>query len=254
MMKLAVLSALLGSAAAFTTSTNSLPSIARSVQKSSLNMETKADLEVLAKKCNPVIGFYDPIGLSDAEFWGYSNEATIGWIRHAEIKHGRIAMFAFVGYIAAANGVHFPWAMQLDGTPFPDITNPPALWDAVSDDAKTQIFGVIFFLEWWSEFGGKHYMAGGKPGDFPDFKGAEGMPHYVPFNFYDPFGFSKNMSEEKKESRLVAEINNGRLAMIGILGFLAEQTTPGSVPALSSVVQHYDGEPMAPFVNNYLIH
>jgi len=217
-------------------------------------METKADLEVLAKKLNPLVGFYDPLNLAEAEFWGESNEATIGFLRHAEIKHGRVAMFAFVGYIAAANGVRFPWPMQTDGAPFPDITNPPALWDAIPDIAKAQIFGVIFFLEFWSEFGGTHYMRGGKPGDMPDFaNNAEGMPHYVPFNLYDPFGLSKNMSEEKKESRLRAEINNGRLAQIGILGFLAEQTTPGSVPALAGVVQPYDGEPMAPFVENYLL-
>ena len=60
------------------------------------------------------------------------------------------------------------------------------------------------------------------------------------------------MSEEKKASRLRAEINNGRLAQLGILGFLSEQVCPGSVPALSGVVQPYDGEPMAPFVTNYM--
>ena len=50
--------------------------------------ETKADLEVLAKELNPLIGFYDPLNLAEAEFWGQSNEATIGFLRHAEIKHG----------------------------------------------------------------------------------------------------------------------------------------------------------------------
>lgn len=61
-------------------------------------------------------------------------------------------MFAFVGYIVHANGIKFPWAMQMDGTPFPDANgNPPALWDSVSDDAKWQIFGLIAFLEFWSE-------------------------------------------------------------------------------------------------------
>ena len=43
-------------------------------------------------------------------------------------------------------------------------------------------------------------MAGGRPGDFPDFTyGEDGIPHPVPFNFYDPFKFSKNMSPEKSE-------------------------------------------------------
>ena len=46
---------------------------------------------------------------------------------------------------------------------------------------------------------------------------------------------------------LLAEINNGRLAMLGIMGFLAEQKVPGAVPALTGIVKPYAGEIMAPF-------
>jgi len=211
--------------------------------------ETRADLEVLAKGLNPTIGFYDPLNLSDGEFWDQSNEATIGWLRHAEIKHGRVAMFAFVGYCVHANGIKFPWPMQMDGAAFPTGTNPPELWDQVSDSAKWQIFGLIFFLELWGEVSTddhKHYMNGGKPGDFPDFD-VVALPHPVPFNLYDPFGLSKNKSEESKARGLKVEINNGRLAMLGIFAFLSEQTIPGSVPVLKTIVQPYDGEVMAPF-------
>jgi len=242
--------ALASTASAFTPSA-SLPSTS-----STQLFETKADLEVLAKKLNPVIGFYDPLNLAEAEFWGTTNEETIGFLRHAEIKHGRVAMFAFVGYIAHANGLKFPWAMQLDGTPFPTETNPPLLWDTISDTAKWQIFTVIAFLEFWSELStdaNQHYMRGGKPGKFPEFVSGPdsgGIPHPVPFNYYDPFGFSKNRSAEAKERGLIAEINNGRLAQLGIIGFLSEQTTPGSVPLLSGIVKPYAGEVMAPFSHN----
>jgi len=40
--------------------------------------------------------------------------------------------------------------------------------------------------------------------------------------------------------------------MLGIFGFLSEATIPGSVPALSSIVQPYSGEVMAPFSENVL--
>merc|ERR1719291_1230253 len=71
--------------------------------------DAKADLEVLAAKANPVIKFYDPLNLSGQEFWYTSNEATIGFLHEAEVKHGRVAMAAFVGYIVHANGITWPW-------------------------------------------------------------------------------------------------------------------------------------------------
>ena len=79
MKSASILLSLVASASAFApASTNSRASVA--VQ------ESKADLEALAGELNPVVNFYDPLNLAEAEFWGDSNEATIGFLRHAEIK------------------------------------------------------------------------------------------------------------------------------------------------------------------------
>ena len=68
--------------------------------------------------------------------------------------------------------------------------------------------------------GQAHYMRGGKPGYFPSLK--KNIPHPIPLDFWDPLGFTKKMSDEKKAASLRAEVNNGRLAMLGIMAFLAE--------------------------------
>lgn len=71
-------------------------------------------------------------------------------------------------------------------------------------------------------------MRGGKPGAFPKFSEHKDLvPHPVPFNLFDPFGLSNKKSDAKKERGLISEINNGRLAMIGIFGFMAEQKVSG---------------------------
>lgn len=253
-MKIALSSILVASAAAFTPSSFHGASVKSGVtSSSSLKMETLEDLSVLAKKLNPIVPRFDPLGLSTSNFWGQSQEATIGFLRESEVKHGRIAMFAFVGYIVHSNDIVWPWPMQLDGTPFPRGLSAPEAWDAIPDVAKLQIFAFIGFLEYWRECNcEKHYMRGGKIGEMPAFNDK-----YIPggaLNLYDPFGWRKNMSEEAKANGLVKEINNGRLAMLGIFGFVCEAKIEGSVPALKGIIGHYDGEFMAPFSQSILPH
>jgi len=227
--------------------------------QNAVRMETKADLEVLAKELNPVVGFWDPLGLADDQFkgnaWmGDSVEETIGFLRHAEIKHGRIAMAAFVGFIVQSNGIHFPWATTFSGTTYADIAaagGPPAQWDAIPTAGKWQIFILIGLLEFWGEGGGidaqTHYMKGGKPGAYPSFAYVRDQLGQPPLDLFDPFGFSKKQTDEQKKRGLLVELNNGRLAMLGTMGFVSAASVEGSVPALAGKITHYDGEVMAPW-------
>eukprot|EP00535_Pseudo-nitzschia_heimii_P010151 CAMPEP_0197183812 /NCGR_PEP_ID=MMETSP1423-20130617/8445_1 /TAXON_ID=476441 /ORGANISM="Pseudo-nitzschia heimii, Strain UNC1101" /LENGTH=252 /DNA_ID=CAMNT_0042634447 /DNA_START=18 /DNA_END=776 /DNA_ORIENTATION=- len=224
-----------------------------SSQSTSTKLQSsQADLEALANDLNPSIKYWDPLSLTTWNFWEQGDDATIGFLRHAEIKHGRVAMAAFVGYCVQSN-FHWPWPMRLDGSPFPSTElSPPEQWAALPIESKHQIITVIGFLEIYSELASSvtdkdvyqpHYMRGGKPGAFPKFGAA--VPHPVPFQLYDPFNFSKNRSEEDKARGLVTEINNGRLAMLGIFGFLLEQTIPGSIPLLGEIVKPYSGDLIA---------
>ena len=81
-MKLAVAALLATSAAAFAP--------AQSGRATTAMHETVADLKDTAKKLNPVVGFFDPLNLAEADFWGAGNEATIGFLRESEVKHGRM--------------------------------------------------------------------------------------------------------------------------------------------------------------------
>ena len=139
--------------------------VARSVTRAAgVAMETREDLKALAVKCNPTVGYWDPLDVCEA-FGDYpsTETATVGWFRHAEIKHGRVAMAAFVGFCVQSNGIHFPWG--LTGGAFegafggPSITfgdiaaagGPGAQWDALPAEAKIQIIcavGFLFPLSW----------------------------------------------------------------------------------------------------------
>jgi len=165
-------------------------------------------------------------------------------------------MAAFVGFCVQSNGICFPWNLTGD-TSFADISaagGPKDQWDALPTAAKLQILGFIAFLElvsetsfFLNEAGEKHYVRGGKPGFYPPFSSLS-LPHPVPLDLWDPFGFTKKMTPERKAKALVAEINNGRLAQIGIFGMIS--ASKGLyVPGLDTIegIKPYAGEYMAPF-------
>jgi len=149
----------------------------------------------------------DPLGALDTNFWGLGNEGTIGYLRHAEIKHGRVAMAAFLGQLAQStplvSGPHkiLPFKGYTPGL------SPPEQWDAIPLVGKLQIITFIGMLESYGEILAPHYTKGGLPGYYPPIKGKR--PELV-FNLYDPFGFFKDNSEEKKARGRLSEVRRRR--------------------------------------------
>ncbi|CAH0373440.1 unnamed protein product [Pelagomonas calceolata] len=187
------------------------------------------------------IGFWDPFNLiAEGDFWGLGNEATIGYLRHAEIKHGRVAMAAFLGFIVQSlpvvSGEHWfaPYRGYVAGV------SPQEQWDNVPAIGKLQILVAIGMLESYGEGAGNpegyvHYCNGGLPGYFPPIAGRAGFGQ-VGFNLYDPFNWfdSAYPGKDKARGRQV-EINNGRAAMLGIFMMLSESAVPGAVPPLTLI-------------------
>lgn len=160
---------------------------------------------------------WDPLGLSEL-----GSDETIAWFRHSEIKHGRIAMAAFVGWWAVGAGLRLPGELT-HGVDFASIPSKGLdAWEAVPGWGKAQMLLFAGLIEFHDELfhtrRGMHYLRGGTPGK-----------NMVP-GLYDPLGFSKNKSEEQLARGRDVEIKNGRLAMIGVAALWAQASIPGSVP------------------------
>jgi hypothetical protein len=223
-------------------------------------------------------GFWDPLELAQQEFslgiadneQDRTQAETIGWLRHAEIKHGRVAMAGFLGFIAQCtplvSGEHAvaPYRDYVAGV------TPQEQWDNIPLYGKLQIIIFVGMLESYGEGAGNpegyvHYMKGGKPGFFPKIAGRGGPGvdggqgrHFL-LNLWDPLNLrvtEKRTPQQNARGR-AAEINNGRLAMFGIMGLLAESRVPGSVPFISQLAganfPHYDGDVMAPFSADFTL-
>mmetsp|Transcript_1444 Transcript_1444/g.4294 ORF Transcript_1444/g.4294 Transcript_1444/m.4294 type:complete len:256 (+) Transcript_1444:59-826(+) len=231
--------------------------------KATSSLAASKDEVIALAEANPdflgkAIGFWDPLGALDSNFWGLGNEATIGYLRHAEIKHGRVAMAAFLGFIAGCtplvSGEHkfLPYRGYVAGC------TPQEQWANIPMIGKLQILTAVGMLESYGEGAGDpagytHYMKGGKPGYYPPIKGRVGGQ--IQFNLYDPFNWFPEQGAESKARGLKSEILNGRAAMIGIMGFCSEAKVPGSVPFLHGIegFPHYDGNVMIPFSGDFSI-
>jgi hypothetical protein len=161
----------------------------------------------------PIKGF-DPLSLATV-----GSDETLAWFRAAELKHSRVAMLATTGYIVQAAGFHFPGMLSKEVS-FESLSalKPFDCWEAVPDAGKAQILGTIFIAEIASETQGDHYMKGGA----------------FPTIVFPPIDFS-GVSAETIKTKQTRELNNGRLAMISIMSFIAANNIPGSVPALAGL-------------------
>lgn len=151
-------------------------------------------------------------------------------------------MAAFLGYLVQSTPFVSGPHLKLPYKGYEPGLTPPEQWDAIPLAGKLQIFTLIGMLESYGEILDLHYCNGGLPGYYPPIKGNR--PELW-FDLYDPFKWFDE-SKDKIRGRQV-EINNGRLAMLGILSILSEAKAPGSVPAITGLIPEYKGNFMAPF-------
>jgi hypothetical protein len=181
------------------------------MNKKSVSTVARATLADIGGATAPAKNF-DPLRLSTV-----GDDSTLAWFRAAELKHSRVAMLATTGYLVQASGFHFP-GMLSSNVSFEELSkmNPFDAWDAVPDAGKAQIIGTIFLAELSTESKAVHYTKGGP------------LPEIV----FPKFDFS-NIDEDVLATKRCRELNNGRLAMIAIMSFIAANNIEGSVPALA---------------------
>jgi hypothetical protein len=166
---------------------------------------------------------FDPLN-----FATMGSDETLRFFRHAELKHGRVAMAAMVGLLFHINHIHFPGMLSPTfGVSFESLSamGPFEAWNNVPLLGQIQILWTIAGLEHASEClnPAGHYTKGGTPGDLKFLK-----------NFWDTPGFTKKLTAEQLAKKRTAELRNGRLAMIGIMSVCAATSVPGSVPFLAN--------------------
>ena len=159
-----------------------------STRSTSLSMQFEDELGVL-----PPIGYWDPLGLAadgDAE--------TFARRRAVELKHGRVAMAAVLGYIIQEL-TRLPGDIDLMGTSFASIPNGWAAIGAVPTLGWIQIIGSIGYWE----------LVGWQQEEDADYPGTFGTGY-----------FGRSLEGDEKVEKLTKEIQNGRLAMLGIMELL----------------------------------
>jgi len=110
-----------GVAAAFVAPVAPVASTASTALRSVLE-----ELDGVTAPCGP----WDPLGLAD-----YGTEKTLAWYRAAEIKHGRVAMAATVGWIVNEMGITFPGDVAT-GVPFASLGKGVDAWAACAGSVR----------------------------------------------------------------------------------------------------------------------
>ena len=190
-MKSAIIAAVIGSAAAFAPAPVAKTTSAINAFENELGAQAP-------------LGFFDPLGMLDD-----ADQERFDRLRYVEIKHGRICQLAFLGQITTRAGIHLPGAIDYSGTQFSDIGEGWAGSLEVPVAGALQILAFVGFLELGVM---KDSANGAAPGDFVgDFR-----------NGAIDFGWD-TFDEETKLAKRAIELNNGRAAMMGILGLMVHE-------------------------------
>ena len=172
-------------------------------QAPALRASTKAVQATMVNEelgINPGPFFFDPLGVvADGD------QERFDKLRYVEIKHGRICQLAFLHWVLIGNGITLPGMLSSSqNVAFSDVGQGWAGSFDVPAAGALQILAFVGFLEL---FVMKDSANGAAPGDFPgDFR-----------NGYIDFGWDKLSAEEQASKRGI-ELNNGRAAMMGVLG------------------------------------
>jgi len=188
-MKLTIFSLLIAGTSAFAPSAR--------VARASSQLTASFENEIGAQA---PLGYWDPLN-----FCLDQDQERFDRLRYVELKHGRIAMLAVLGYIHSLAGVRLPGNVDFSGLKFADVPYGFKALETISTPGLIQVVAFIGFLEL---FVMKDVKGTGEfPGDFR--------------NGFD-FGWDKYSEEEKKRKRAL-ELNNGRAAQMGILSLMVHE-------------------------------
>jgi len=170
--------------------------------------------------------FWDPAGLAK----GKSDEQLLYW-RAVEIKHGRISMLACIGWFHVSAGYH-PIGDAAVGVPVSD--DPLINLTQLPMAGAWQVVFTLMCFEWL-------------------FSVPCPPPKEKP---WDLLGWTDVIADENDpywRDVQLKEINNGRLAMFGIIGLIAQDMATGNyAPAGRNVVFDTDQwdnvYPPSPFI------
>ncbi|CAJ1418315.1 unnamed protein product [Effrenium voratum] len=148
------------------------------------------------------VGFWDPVG-----FTSDGDVVTFKRRRSVELKHGRISMMAAMGYITPEITGKLPGYLSPSaGLKFADVPNGLAAVSKVPVAGWAQIAAYFGFVEF---SGGFEDYKTGTPGDYG-------------------FKVLTSSDPEEKTKKLSAELANGRLAMMAIIGMFFQDGLTGS--------------------------
>ncbi len=166
----------------------------------SLKMSSKSEAVPFLKAPERLKGM---VGYKGFDPLGFSNTIDPLFLREAELKHGRTAMLATLGFVATDLGVKLPGEIHA-------LSSVAAHDAAVSWGAMTQILVTIVVLEFVSVIAVYQMLngSGRKPGDYG----------------FDPLNFSKGKEDKTMELK---EIENGRLAMVAFAGIVTQAVVTG---------------------------